>query len=82
MDKHALCKRRSRHAQIHLAPLDPEQAIALVTMLEKAVEAVWRAHGDAMADYLGRTAPDSTPRPPDAVWSGRADADADETEGF
>lgn len=60
-----------RHARIHLSPLDPDQAVVLVNILEKVIEAVWRAHGDAMADYLGRVAPDSMPRPPDAVWSGR-----------
>ena len=64
-------KQRRRQARIHLPPLDPDQAVVLVNILEKAIEAIWRAHGDAMADYLGRVAPDSMPRPPDAVWSGR-----------
>jgi hypothetical protein len=59
-----------RHARIHLPPLDPDQAVTLVNILEKAIQAVWRAHGDAMADYLGCVAPGSMPRPPDAVWSG------------
>ena len=71
MRKQKIRVSRRRHAQIHLPPLDPDQAVVLVNILEKAIEAVWRAHGDAMADYLGRVAPDSMPRPPDAVWSGR-----------
>ena len=71
MRKQIIRVSRRRHAQIHLPPLDPDQAVVLVNILEKAIEAVWRAHGDAMADYLGRVAPDSMPRPPDAVWSGR-----------
>lgn len=58
-----------RHARIHLPPLDPDQAVVLVNILEDAIRAIWRAHGDAMADYLGCVAPDSMPRPPGAVWS-------------
>jgi hypothetical protein len=68
---------RRRHARIHLPPLDPDQAVVLVNIMEKAIKAVWRAHGDAMADYLGRVAPDSMPRPPDAVWSGQGRCELD-----
>jgi hypothetical protein len=70
---------RRPHAQIHLPPLEPDEAVFLVNFLEKAVQAIWRAHGDAMADYLGRVAPDSMPRPPDAEWCGRAN-DIDELD--
>ena len=58
-----------RHIRIQLPPMDPDLAVALVRVLDKAIEAVWRTYGDAMADYLGCVAPDSMPRPPDAVWS-------------
>lgn len=38
------------HARIHLPPLQAHDALALVTVLERAIAAIWRAHGDAMAD--------------------------------
>jgi hypothetical protein len=56
-----------RHAQVHLAPLDPDQAVALVVALENVIRAVWRAHGDAMADHQARISGDQ-PRPPGAEW--------------
>jgi hypothetical protein len=67
---------RRRHAQIHLPPLQPDEAVLLVNFLERAITAVWRAHGDAMADFLGRVAPDSQMmvKPYDAVWSGSEEA--------
>jgi hypothetical protein len=37
-----------------------------VHVLQRAVDAIWRAHGDAMADFQGRAFPDVTP-PPDAI---------------
>ena len=46
-----------RHAQLHLPPLDGEEACHLVALLEKAIRAIWRAHGDAMADVIGRDHP-------------------------
>lgn len=58
--------RRARHAQIHLPPLNAEQAYLLVRMLQRAETAIWRAHGDAMADLQGRDRPDEPP-PSDAV---------------
>ena len=39
-----------RHAQIHLPPLDAGYALTLVDIFERAIEAIWRAHGDRMAD--------------------------------
>lgn len=60
---------RRPHAQIHLPPLDPDQALALVEILERATRAVWRAHGDAMADRQARLGIE-TPMPEDARWSG------------
>ena len=52
---------RLRHAQIHLPPLTGEQAYILAAILERAVSAIWRAHGDAMADFQGRVFPDAAP---------------------
>jgi hypothetical protein len=58
--------RRGRHAQIHLPTLSGEEAYLLVAALERAISAIWRAHGDAMADFQGRVFPDAPP-PSDAV---------------
>jgi hypothetical protein len=58
--------RRPPHAQIHLPSLTGEQAYLLAGLLERAVSAIWRAHGDDMADFQGRAFPDAPP-PPDAV---------------
>jgi hypothetical protein len=37
-----------RHAQIHLPPLDAGYALTLVDIFERAIEAIWRAHGERM----------------------------------
>jgi hypothetical protein len=54
------------HAQIHLPSLTGEQAYLLAGLLERAVSAIWRAHGDDMAEFQGRAFPDAPP-PSDAV---------------
>lgn len=41
---------RRPHVQIHLPPLDAHEALALVDLLERAIAAVWRTHGDDMAE--------------------------------
>ena len=41
-------QRRLHHAQIHLPPLSADYALTLVGIFERAIEAVWRAHGEAM----------------------------------
>jgi len=43
---------RRPHAQIHLPPLSPHDALVLVDVLERAIAAIWRAHGHQMADLL------------------------------
>jgi len=43
---------RTRHAQIHLPPLTPHEALRLVQCLERAVGAIWRAHGEEMSELL------------------------------
>lgn len=47
------------HAQIHLPPLTGEEALLLVNLLDRAIAALWRAHGDAMADLLACIDPDT-----------------------
>lgn len=44
--------RRLHHAQIHLPPLSADYALTLVGIFERAIEAVWRAHGEAMGRIL------------------------------
>jgi hypothetical protein len=46
-----------------------DEALTVVALLAKAVEAIWRAHGDAMADRLAAAGVE-TPRPEDARWDG------------
>lgn len=41
---------RRRHAQLHLPALSAKQALILVNVLEHAISAIYRAHGDAIAD--------------------------------
>jgi hypothetical protein len=65
---------RRRHAQIHLPSLRGDQALHLVALFERAIAAIWRAHGDDMADELGRLGV-HTPMPPDAVIPGNPNAD-------
>lgn len=64
-------RRRSRHAQVHLPAMDAEQSLLMVEVLERVLRSIWRAHGDAIADYLGCVDPDSErmQRPYDAQWS-------------
>ena len=38
--------------QIHLPPLSADYALTLVGILERAVRAVWRAHGYEMAELM------------------------------
>jgi hypothetical protein len=56
------------HAQVHLPLLHASEALALADALERVVSAIWRAHGDAMADLQASRGVE-TPRPPDAVWA-------------
>jgi hypothetical protein len=46
-------RRGQHHAQVHLPPLTAEEALLLVNLLERFERAVWRAHGDAMAEFIG-----------------------------
>ena len=56
----------SRRARITLPPLTSEQALAVVDLLEHAIAAIWRTHGEAMADHLAMLGVD-TPAQPDAI---------------
>lgn len=51
---------------IQLPRFTGEQAYLLALILEQTVSAIWRAHGDDMADFQGRVFPDE-PSPPDSI---------------
>jgi len=68
-------RRRLPHAQIHLPPLSAGYALTLVDVFERAIHALWRAHGDAMAEL--RTMRQATRPPPGTVASGHPDAPDD-----
>lgn len=54
---------RTRRAQIHLPPLDAGYALTLVGIFERAIDAIWRAHGESMAELRARRANAARPRP-------------------
>jgi len=71
-------RRRSRHAQIHLPPLDAGYALTLAGIFERAIAALWRAHGDRMAELLSlRDAAMRAPKLKPADNSGEPDVDDD-----
>ena len=43
---------RRRHARLHLPPLPPRAALALVVVLKRAIAAIERVHGDQMREHL------------------------------
>jgi hypothetical protein len=52
------------HPQIHLPPLDAGYALTLVDIFERAISAIWRAHGARTAELLElRVAARRTPEP-------------------
>ncbi len=54
-------------AQIQLPPLSSDDALTLVDILEMIIAAIWRAHGDDMADLQALRGVE-TPKPWDAEW--------------
>jgi hypothetical protein len=63
---------RPPHAQIHLPWMHSRDALLVIDFLERATAAIWRAHGDTIADYLACVDPESPymQKPYDAVWTG------------
>lgn len=45
-------RRRQPHPQLHLPPLEGNEALLIVAICERIISAVWRAHGEAMGDIL------------------------------
>ena len=60
--------KRPRRAHIHLPVLDTHQALVLVDLLERTQRAIWRAHGEAMAERLTNLGIE-TPPPRDALFT-------------
>ena len=54
--------RRGPRVMIRLPALTPQEAWAAAALLERLQRAIWRVHGDAMADYQGAVFPDHPPR--------------------
>ena len=59
---------RLPYAQVRLPSLSTDDALTLVDILERIVEAIWRGHGDAMAEEQASRG-EETPRPPEAEWA-------------
>jgi hypothetical protein len=53
-------RRGDPHAQIHLPPLTAEEALLVANLLDRAIAALWRTHGDAMAELLACIDPDAS----------------------
>ncbi len=60
------------HAQMHFPAMTPDDALRVIELFERFLAAMWRAHGDSIADYLACTDPDSQRmfKPYDAQWQG------------
>lgn len=46
-------RRRRAHARIHLPQLTGSEALIVANVMQRAVDAIWRAHGQAMVHALG-----------------------------
>ena len=62
-----------------LPPLDAYDALLVVDVLESVIQALWRVHGDHMADILAREGID-TPAPKEAVYSNNPRVPNDNTD--
>ena len=71
--------RPRRHAQIHLPPLDAACALTVVDLLQRAILAIRRAHGDRMDDLDALRATARRRRSCECVDDGNPDA-SDDTE--
>lgn len=54
------------HAQIHLPPMSADLALAVVDVLDRVVEAIWRTHGERMGELRALRARRS-PEPDDEL---------------
>ena len=70
----------SRNAQIHLPPLSADYALTLVDIFERAITAIWRAHGDNMSNLRVLREGNQRARRHGVVYSG--DPNAPDTTDF
>ena len=54
--------RRGPGVTIRLPGLTAQEAWTVAALLEQLQRAIWRVHGDALADYQGAVLPDHPPR--------------------
>jgi len=59
-----------RPVRVTLPPMTATEAGQLLDVLDRLTAALWRTHGDALADYAAARGLDM-PRPPGARWVGR-----------
>jgi len=71
--------KRPRRAYIRLPVLDTHQALLLVDLLVRTERAIWRAHGEAMAQRLTNLGIE-TPPPRDAVFTDMPSTALDEDD--
>jgi hypothetical protein len=55
---------RPRHAQIHLPPLHAGYALSLLSIFERAIDAIWRAHGHSVSELQAMRAEAARPARP------------------
>ena len=70
-------RRPLRHPQIHLPPLSAGYALTLVDVFERAIAAIWRAHGNRMAELLEMRRAAARPRNDEYVEDGNPAAPDD-----
>ena len=68
---------RRRRATIRLPALDAGYALTLVDIFERAIKAIWRAHGDRMSELAALRAAARRPRRTDYADDGDPNAPAD-----
>jgi hypothetical protein len=57
-----------RHAVIHLPVLAPDEAVLVMRVLDRVIDAIWRAHGPAI-EALAAARDDTPARPASAPRS-------------
>ena len=69
---------RRRHAQLHLPPLSPHEALTVVGILERTIDAIIRAHGADMHRHLDMSRQEARARRHGvSIFNLRADPDAE-----
>ncbi len=73
-------RRGHRHARVHFPPLTAAEALLVAKLLERVVDALWRAHGAGMAALLACCDPDDALSidPADTAVVDRPDASDDD----